>query len=329
MTEPLFALDTNTILTGLNAPGYYAVYGCLALIVAGLVVFRFTTGAGVIAYATTKEAVRQPLFLMVIALSGVLLAINTWLPFFSLGDDIKMLKDVGLATILVAALLTAVWTASTSVTAEIEGKTAMTLLSKPINRRQFILGKFVGIYQAILLLVLALGLLLLFLVYYKVGYDAKEGGGSVPDWFSSTSILGIEMWALEPTRAAEAFQMLPGILLVGIEAGVLTALSVAIATRLPMVVNLTACLTIFIIGHLTPVLVQAEPEAAYVEVVQFVAQLIATVLPVLEYFKIEAAVATGSLVPAEYLGWSLLYGTAYTAAAILLGFILFEDRDLA
>ena len=70
--------------------------------------------------------------------------VNTFLPFFSLGEDIKMLKDCGLATILISGLLLAVWTASTSIANEIEGKTAMTLLSKPINRRQFIVGKYIG-----------------------------------------------------------------------------------------------------------------------------------------------------------------------------------------
>jgi len=60
-----------------------------------------------------------------------------------------MLMDCGLATILICGLLLAVWTSSTSIAEEIEGKTAMTLLSKPINRRQFIVGKYVGIMSAV------------------------------------------------------------------------------------------------------------------------------------------------------------------------------------
>jgi hypothetical protein len=53
------------------------------------------------------------------------------------------------------------------------------------------------------------------------------------------------------------------------------------------------------------------------------------VLPALEVFNISAAVATDSIVPPVYLGTAALYGAAYCTAAILLAFILFEDRDLA
>ena len=114
-------------------------------------IYTYTTQAGVIARATKKEAVRQPVFLLMLALSLVLILVFTFLPFFTLGEDVKMMKECGLATILFSGVMLAVWTASTSIAAEIEGKTAMTLLSKPINRRQFIVGKYVGIVHCVML----------------------------------------------------------------------------------------------------------------------------------------------------------------------------------
>ncbi|QDT66293.1 ABC transporter permease [Calycomorphotria hydatis] len=324
----LFAAEGNVAASqmGWNLTGL----GLFAF-VAGLVVFRYTTRAGVIAAATTKEAIRQPLFLMTLALASLVLIINTVLPFFSLGEDVKMLKDCGMATILISGLLLAVWTASMSIAEEIEGKTAMTLLSKPINRQQFILGKYVGILQAVLLLVGMLSFMLLFLIYYKVGYDARESGGTVPQFLSSITVswLPFKLPALEPQRYLEAVQVIPGLILIAMEVAVLTAVSVAISTRLPMVVNMTTCFAIFVIGHLTPVLVQVEPTVRSLEVVQFVAQLIATVLPALEVFNMTAAVATGTTVPPQYIGWAAIYGFAYVGAAVLLAFIMFEDRDLA
>jgi len=310
----LFGAESSQILSEMNSVGWWLVLAGVLGFIAALVAFRFYARAGVIAAATTKEAIRQPLFIMILVLAGILLVVNAVLPFFSFGDDVKMLKDVGLATILVSSLLLAIWTASTSVTDEIEGKTAMTLLSKPINRLQFVFGKYVGILQAVLLLILILSTLFLGLVAWKTDYDAQEAGGERPTLTECV---------------AQAAQVVPGVLLISMEASVLTAISVALATRLPMVVNMTACFAIFVIGHLTPVLVQAETDNKSVEVVQFVAQLIATVLPVLEFFKIEAAIARNVLVPPEYLGWSALYCLAYVGAAILFGFILFEDRDLA
>ena len=151
------------------------------LLLSGLVVFGYTTRAGIIARATTKEAIRQPVFLLTLTVAIAILVINTFLPFFSLGDDIKMLKDCGLATILICGLLIAVWTASTSIAEEIEGKTAMTLLSKPINRRQFVIGKYIGIVQSVLFLIVPLSACFLYLVYFKVGYDAVEGSKIAPN----------------------------------------------------------------------------------------------------------------------------------------------------
>ena len=282
------------------------------LLILGLITFTYSTKAGIIARATTKEAVRQPIFLLCMALAIVSLALNYVLPYFSLGEDVKMLKDCGMATILITGLLIAVWTASTSVADEIDGKTAMTLLSKPINRRQFVLGKYIGILQTILWYMLPVVTVFLVLIYFKVGYDAKEGSKDAP---------------LHAERIQEVYQVLPGIVLLMMEIAVMSAISVAISTRLPMVVNLTSCFAIFVVGHLTGLLVQAG--VLKLEYVQFMARLIATALPSLDLFNISAAVATGDVVPPIYLGFSAIYCACYCGAAILMAFILFEDRDLA
>ena len=308
---PLLLAADEIVVRGTPAQWSFVVIAGLLLLV-GLITFAYTTKAGIIARATTKEAVRQPVFLLCMALAMVVLMVNTVLPFFSLGDDVKMLKDCGLATILISGLLIAVWTASTSVAEEIEGKTAMTLLSKPITRRQFVLGKYIGILQAVLWYMLPITVLFLYLVYFKVAYDAKEGSKELPEL---------------AVRLAEVTQVIPGLVLLFLEIAVMSAVSVAISTRLPMVVNLTSCFAIFVVGHLTGILVQAG--VIRLEFVQFMARLIATVLPGLDLFNISAAVATGDMVPPDYLAYSALYCGCYCAAAILLAFILFEERDLA
>src|SRR5258708_2739350 len=106
------------------------ITGAAFLVVVGaLVALLYTTRAGIIARATAKEALRQPVFSLLLCLSLVMLVLNTFVPFFSLGDDVKMLEICGLATILISGMLMAIWTSSMSIADEIEGKTAMTLLS--------------------------------------------------------------------------------------------------------------------------------------------------------------------------------------------------------
>jgi len=293
----------------------------------GLIVFNRTTRAGIIARATTKEAIRQPVFFLLLALALVSLVANAFVPFFTFGEDVKMLKDCGLATILICGMFLAVWTASSSISAEIEGKTAMTLLSKPINRRQFVLGKFVGIIQAVMWMMAPLIVMFLFLIYMKVGYDAREVGKEIPDWFLWREMGGFNVPTLYGERLEAVLQILPGLLLIFMEICVLASVSVAISTRLPMVVNIVSCFAVFVIGHLTPTLVRQNLQG--LEFVAFMARLISTLLPSLDLFNMQAAVATGIVVPPDYIHLSVLYCAAYCTAAILMAFILFEDRDLA
>jgi ABC-type transport system involved in multi-copper enzyme maturation permease subunit len=269
-------------------------------------------GISTIALATSKEAVAQPLYLLAIIIGGFLLLLYIYIPYNTFGEDVKMYKDSGLMTIMILAILVSLWTASVSVAEEIEGRTALTLLSKPVSRRQFVLGKFLGITWANFLMFVVLGSWMLIWVSYKVVYDARETSNPEPNWqLCYTEMIGI----------------VPGLVLAFMETVVLTAISVAISTRLSMIPNLVIVGSIYALGHLGPLIVQSS--VGQNEFVAFFGQLIALVLPVLDHFNIQAAVAGGKRVPADYLAWALLYCVLYSAVAMLLALILFEDRDLA
>lgn len=299
-------------------------YAVFAVVLLGI---NYATQSGVIARATTKEALRQPVFLLMTALGALVILVNIWVPYFSMGDDTKMFIDCGLATVQICALLHCVWTASLSVADEIEGKTAMTLLSKPINRRQFVWGKYVGIFQSALVMIVILGALFFVLTYYKFGYDQKESGATVAQMFYMRDVgLPFQMPFLVRERFVVARAILPGLTLIAMEVAVMTAVSVAISTRVPMLVNISTCFAVFVIGHLTHSLVQSNVQNVFV---QFVARLLATVLPGLEHFNMQAAVSTGKNIPPDYLGLAGIYCAVYVAAMILFAFFLFEDRDLA
>ena len=313
---PGFLLAANEGAAAAAPAGWMQQWGLALLTTAGLGVallaFLYMTRSGIIARAAAKEAIRQPVFPLLMAVSLMMLVLNTFIPFFSLGDDVKMLEICGLAIMLICGMLLAIWTSSMSIADEIEGKTAMTLLSKPINRRQFIVGKFVGIQTAVLLQMIPVVIVFCGLIFYKVFYDARE---------SSNDQVTMEL------ARNEAFSVLPGVALCFLEITIMSAISVAISTRLPMVVNMVTCLAIFVVGHLTPNLVGSN--LGKLELVMFMARIISIVLPAVENFNVETAIVTGSPVPAEYLGLTAIYSAAYATMAILLAFILFEDRDLA
>ena len=267
-----------------------------------------------IARATAKEAIRQPAFFVMAVFAGALLIVTVFVPYFTFGEDMKMYKDTGLTTISFFCMLLALLTASSTVADEIEGKTAITLLSKPINRRQFIVGKFLGIELGVLVLYIILGTLFAAGVWYKFSYDLRESAG-VPD--------AEKQWA-------QVMQVMPGLVLGFFEVTVLTSISVAISTRLPMLANLVVCILIFFLGHLSPVLVVLAEEGRVNELVGFMGKFFAWALPSLEFFNASPSISTGAVIPwVAYVLPVFGYCVLYSGAALLFAFLLFEDRDLA
>ena len=265
-----------------------------------------------IAAATTKEAIGQPVFAVSLIVGTVLLFAFIVIPYNTFGEDVKMLKDSGLTLIKVLALLVVIWTASVAVSEEIEGRTALTVLSKPLTRRQFVLGKFAGLVLVALLVFLILGGVLLATTSLKVVYDAREGAKVDPLWKDC---------------ADEMITVVPGLVLAFLETVLLAAVSLAVSTRLGMVPNLVICFTVYALGHLVPLIVQSS--VGKFAIVRFVGKLFATILPVLEHFTIEAAVVGGVPVPWGYLAWAAVYAGLYSAVALLVALVLFQDRDLA
>lgn len=265
-----------------------------------------------IALATCKSEMAQPLFLIILGLGSFALFVFLFIPYNTFGEDIKMLKDSGFTTIMILGIIHAVWAASKSVSEEIEGKTALTVLSKPVGRRAFVFGKFIGIVWSVAVIFVVLGTFFLVLVAYKPIYDARESSQLAPIWEESYR---------------EVILTVPGLVLAFMETVVLAAISVAISTRLPLLANFAICFSVYALGHLTPLLVQSG--MGNLPPVAFMGLFISAVLPMLEAFNIQAAVAAGREVPYVYLGTAFLYCCLYSLVAMLLALFLFEDRDLA
>jgi hypothetical protein len=293
---------------------------------------------GAVALAAFREGVRQPLFWLISLVALLWLLVSPFLPYFTFGEDFKMVSELGFDTIMLSAVVFSVLAASMSISEEIEGRTAITLMSKPVSRRQFLLGKFFGILLAAMLMTGMLGVVFDGVMWFKLWFDGEQVGE--PAW-------------LEPARQAWSATLGEGGLNLALGAGlwfdyvvgtfpglvfgfcqvmVLLAVAVALATRLPMVVNLVTCLVVFFLGHLTHVLVQVSAIGRF-KLVNFMARFFENVLPGLEYFDIGPVIVRD--VPPDpakflfYIGSVVLYAVLYSVIALLFGLILFEDRDLA
>ena len=157
-------------------------FGILALFLIYLVQRMAMPRLFAVALSTYKSEIAQPLFTLTIVFGVIALIGFVWIPYNTFGEDIKMLKDAGLTLILILSIILALWSASTSVADEIEGRTALTVLSKPLTRRAFVIGKFTGIVWMLSLVYIIFGVVLIAAVSYKPIYDATESSLGVPDW---------------------------------------------------------------------------------------------------------------------------------------------------
>jgi ABC-type transport system involved in multi-copper enzyme maturation permease subunit len=293
-----------------------AVFGSLALslLVVGHFLLKLAfPKVAAIALTTAKWAWFQPLFWVMLVLGSLLLWLFTWIPYSTFGDDVKMFKETCLTLVMLFSIILAVWTASVSIADELEGRTALTVLSKPIGRRQFVFGKFLGVLAPAYTLFVLLSIMFMASISYKVVYDARENSLPVPENLQ--------------VKFEVATTVVP-LVLAFFETVVLTSITIAISTRLPMLPNLVICFSIYVLGHLTPLLVQSSTVGQF-RLVKFMGIFIATVLPVLDHFKSDAAIAADRLIPWEYVGHALIYTLLYSTIAMLASLLLFEDRDLA
>lgn len=291
-----------------------------------------------VALSSFREGWRQPMFWLLLLVTLFLMALYPYIPFFTFGEDYKMVKELGYDCMMLAAALFGVLAASMSISEEIEGRTAVTLMSKPVSRRQFLLGKYAGILLASLVMTATLSLFFYGMLLFKLEYIEKETIPT-PAGFEGFAASLVGRWG--PTAGTflrgAAFWFghvglnLPGVVLGFCQVMVLLAIAVALATRLPMIVNLVICLVVFFLGHLTPVLSQVSQ--ARFALVHFVAQLFDTLLPGLDLFNLGPAISRDTPLPsgpfAVYVGMVALYAVLYSSIALLFGLILFEDRDLA
>ena len=113
------------------------------------------------------ESIRQPILLVLVLAGMLLLMLSNPLAAFTMEDDQRMLLDIGLATVFTIGILIASFVASNVLGREIENRTALTVISKPVSRPIFVIGKFIGVALAI-----TISMVLLSLVFVMVEQQA-------------------------------------------------------------------------------------------------------------------------------------------------------------
>lgn len=281
-----------------------------------------------LARATYGETVRRPLYAILLLAFSVAIFLSKFLTLFSFAQEINLVREMGMATLSFWSLVIIAVLSGTLVTQELEDRTAVTLLAKPIRRGEFLIAKFAGLLLALLPgLVVLSSVLLLTLWLMSAPHLAVPDADLVQNAERGVSPLRTGLAAVwKGFLVPEGGFVLGGLLLVFLQAVVMTAIAVSLSAFLPVVVTASALLLVFVLGNLAGYAVGAvENLGAFA---RGTARAAAYLFPNFGYFNLQTAFSEGKLVSIKYLGLATAYAGLYAAAVFLVSCALFRKREV-
>ncbi len=247
-----------------------------------------------IAINTFKEVIRDKIFYSLVFFALLLLGASMLLSTLTLGERSKIIEDLSLSSIEIFGVIISIFVGIGLVGKELEKKTIYIIISKPIKRWQFLLGKY-------------LGLALVLLSYISV--------------MTACYMLELKFYLNELP-----WQTLMAVLLIYVELLTVTASAILFSTFSTPTLSASYALALYVIGHMTEDLrglAAKTGQAGVKAVLNFVYYF----LPNLEDFDIKAKTVHAIPVSAEYILMSVSYGLMYVMAILALSVLIFQRRN--
>jgi ABC-type transport system involved in multi-copper enzyme maturation permease subunit len=282
-----------------------------------------TPTAGVIAGTTFQESVRKRWLLVLLGISLILLASSVLFVGIQPGSETALLRDYCTGFIIGMTMLMSIFLGVSLVPPEIERRTIFTILAKPVNRMEFILGKFLGLCLTLLVnLVLMVLIFFITYIFYEIHRQGYAGA------------MAIDLAAQHPGMKFDILNLTNAFVL---HFGQLTIMA-ALALVLSLVVShITALVGAFVIyfagqmssywgvmgtGHGDDTTAQNMPKAA-----QGAMHIMYFLLPRLDKFDVRTQLVTETPVFFNYVWKSWSAGLVYVGALLLIGYLVFSDRE--
>jgi ABC-type transport system involved in multi-copper enzyme maturation permease subunit len=262
---------------------------------------------GVIALNVFRESVRDKVLYNLVFFAILLMGASYLIGQLTAGQDVKIIKDLGLAATSIFGLFIAVFIGIGLVSKEVEKRSIYSLLAKPIERRDLVVGKYLGL---VLTLAVNLGIMAIAL-YAVLAYMAW----AAPPFASA----GWERPALDPA-------LLKAFLLTFLELAIVTAIAVFFSTFSTPILSAAFTFALFIAGRFS-----ADLRNFNQVIDSPVANALTTglywILPNLSPFDVRSQVVHGQAVTASYMALSTGYALLYIGALIVAAVVVFARRD--
>jgi len=313
-----------------------------------------------ISHHTFTASIRQPILVVLIMIAAGALALNPSVAAFTLYDDNKLMIDMGFSTLFLIGMLMAVFTATGVLGEEVESQTALTVISKPVARPIFVLGKYLGVSAAIAVAFWTLCGIFLLTVRHRVLQTASDsfdgpvlllgcgaalialvaatlGNYLYRRSFTSCFVLTLFMmmtvawllvllidpqWQFQNPSIDLNPQIMIGLILIFQAVLILTAVAVAAATRLGQMLTLMVCVGVFVLGLLNDYMFGRFAAT------NLLAKLCHVVAPNLQLFWPADALTQGYSFSIDYVGLICTYTLLYIISLLGLAIALFQRREI-
>lgn len=271
------------------------------------VALKAMRGIWLIALHVFKESVRDKVLYNLVLFAVLLIATSYLLGQLTAGQEVKIIKDLGLAATSVFGLFIAVFIGIGLVSKEVERRSIYSLLAKPIRRPQFIAGKYAG-----LVLTLFVNLSVMAIALYSVlGFMS---------WIETEEFRkGWEAPATDPA-------LLKALFLIFVELMLVTAVALFFSTFSSPILSAALTFGLYIVGHFNADLKNFE-NVVDSKAAASLARALYYVLPNLAPFDVKAEVVHAQPVTFGYMALTCGYGFVYIAALLLAATFIFSRRD--
>ncbi len=247
-----------------------------------------------IASATLWEAIRHRILYLLLVFALVMIAASRLLALMTVGEDVKIIKDVGLSAINLFGVLIALFVGVGIIFRDMERRTVQTTLAGPVARWEHLVGKYLGLCAAITL---------------------------------NTVLMAATLFALLAVRGAFDGGLVVAVFMLWVELMFITAAAVFFSSFSTPIFAALFTGGIYLVGHLSwslPLLEERLPAGAGRTLVHAVY----LVLPNLEYGDVRAEAVHGLAIPVERILAATVYELTYAAILITIGCLAFRRRDL-
>ena len=272
----------------------------------------------IIAVNTFTESIRQKVYNVLLIFALIAIASASFFAQFSFSEQLKFVKDFCLGSISVFGTLIAIVGTAQLLPNEVENRTIYTILSKPVRRFEFLLGKYMG---SILLVVVSVVMMSLM---FGLALKFKENR-LIAELRSSENVPATkdEREAIAQIRA-EAFDpdIVKGVILIVVKLSLLAAITLFFSTfSTSMVFNVIVSFMAFFVGHL-------RAGAVDVWASHKILMAILAIVPDLGAFNVADDIILGNVIPWWHVAQVAFYGVARTLVIVVAAHLIFSKREI-